>query len=368
MHTIIHERVSTRVRASSSACARLVECRSHRDSVTRPRSYAVRVCLSCAHRSIRMQSMRLTYNVRSCSATRDEGAIRRSLTRVDNEQQYHSFDSVHICIVLIAIMKWVYSTLKYMRAHSRSMRSVPLEIRNRGASSRSPPSHTTPDRATLTVTRGMRRCAAGTLVCACAYTDRHRARAKEERHRAEGAASRDSGARLTRASACVLRVPSAISRTDASYHLPSPQPPRAMASAAVASSRPAASSSSAASSSGAAASPSTVGIGIAAYYQSQIDSANIVIADKTQDLRRLEAQRNDINAKGQQRRARRGGKTNGTRGRTHDMHIRASSLMCVLPYAYACWLVRSSAVQSAVCATSWARCRRAAPTSARSSR
>lgn len=36
--------------------------------------------------------------------------------------------------------------------------------------------------------------------------------------------------------------------------------------------------------------------GLHSYYQSQIDAAGIVIADRTQDLRRLEAQRNGINA------------------------------------------------------------------------
>lgn len=38
-------------------------------------------------------------------------------------------------------------------------------------------------------------------------------------------------------------------------------------------------------------------VGLASYYQRQIDSAQILIADRTQDLRRLEAQRNEINSK-----------------------------------------------------------------------
>jgi 26S proteasome regulatory subunit T6 len=37
--------------------------------------------------------------------------------------------------------------------------------------------------------------------------------------------------------------------------------------------------------------------GLGAYYQSQIDSRKIIIQDKQQDLRRLEAQRNDLNSK-----------------------------------------------------------------------
>lgn len=39
------------------------------------------------------------------------------------------------------------------------------------------------------------------------------------------------------------------------------------------------------------------GTGLASYYQRQIDSARILIQDRTQDLRRLEAQRNDTNSK-----------------------------------------------------------------------
>lgn len=38
--------------------------------------------------------------------------------------------------------------------------------------------------------------------------------------------------------------------------------------------------------------------GIKSYYDSKIDQLEIVLADKTQDLRRLEAQRNELNAKG----------------------------------------------------------------------
>lgn len=45
-----------------------------------------------------------------------------------------------------------------------------------------------------------------------------------------------------------------------------------------------------------ASSSSSGAPGLHSYYQSQIDAAGIVIADRTQDLRRLEAQRNGINA------------------------------------------------------------------------
>ena len=38
--------------------------------------------------------------------------------------------------------------------------------------------------------------------------------------------------------------------------------------------------------------------GLASYYQSKIDELSIVIQDKAQNLRRLEAQRNDANSKG----------------------------------------------------------------------
>jgi len=40
----------------------------------------------------------------------------------------------------------------------------------------------------------------------------------------------------------------------------------------------------------------TKGEGISSYYQGKIDSAQILLEDKTQNLRRLEAQRNDLNA------------------------------------------------------------------------
>lgn len=38
--------------------------------------------------------------------------------------------------------------------------------------------------------------------------------------------------------------------------------------------------------------------GIKSYYQIKIEDLEVVINDKTQDLRRLEAQRNQLNAKG----------------------------------------------------------------------
>jgi len=38
------------------------------------------------------------------------------------------------------------------------------------------------------------------------------------------------------------------------------------------------------------------GEGITSYYQGKIDSAQILLEDKTQNLRRLEAQRNELNA------------------------------------------------------------------------
>ena len=38
--------------------------------------------------------------------------------------------------------------------------------------------------------------------------------------------------------------------------------------------------------------------GIASYYTSKIDELSITLQDKQQDLRRLEAQRNDLNAQG----------------------------------------------------------------------
>ena len=39
--------------------------------------------------------------------------------------------------------------------------------------------------------------------------------------------------------------------------------------------------------------------GIKSYYQAKIESAEILINQKTQNLRRLEAQRNALNARGQ---------------------------------------------------------------------
>lgn len=38
--------------------------------------------------------------------------------------------------------------------------------------------------------------------------------------------------------------------------------------------------------------------GLKSYYNSKIDELDIVYADKVQDLRRLQAQRNELNAKG----------------------------------------------------------------------
>ncbi len=38
--------------------------------------------------------------------------------------------------------------------------------------------------------------------------------------------------------------------------------------------------------------------GIRSYYTSKIDELEIVLSEKTQDLRRLEAQRNELNSKG----------------------------------------------------------------------
>ena len=38
--------------------------------------------------------------------------------------------------------------------------------------------------------------------------------------------------------------------------------------------------------------------GIRTYYQGKIDNLEIILQDKTQNLRRLEAQRNDLNTKG----------------------------------------------------------------------
>lgn len=39
--------------------------------------------------------------------------------------------------------------------------------------------------------------------------------------------------------------------------------------------------------------------GIKSYYQAKIESSEILINEKTQNLRRLEAQRNALNARGQ---------------------------------------------------------------------
>ena len=41
------------------------------------------------------------------------------------------------------------------------------------------------------------------------------------------------------------------------------------------------------------------GGGITAYYQAKIEAAEITINEKTQNLRRLEAQRNTLNARGE---------------------------------------------------------------------
>jgi hypothetical protein len=38
--------------------------------------------------------------------------------------------------------------------------------------------------------------------------------------------------------------------------------------------------------------------GVRSYYTSKIDELDIVLSEKTQDLRRLEAQRNELNSKG----------------------------------------------------------------------
>ncbi len=38
--------------------------------------------------------------------------------------------------------------------------------------------------------------------------------------------------------------------------------------------------------------------GVRSYYTSKIDELEIVLSEKTQDLRRLEAQRNELNSKG----------------------------------------------------------------------
>jgi 26S proteasome regulatory subunit T6 len=40
--------------------------------------------------------------------------------------------------------------------------------------------------------------------------------------------------------------------------------------------------------------------GVKSYYQAKIESAEILINQKTQNLRRLEAQRNALNARGEQ--------------------------------------------------------------------
>jgi 26S proteasome regulatory subunit T6 len=47
-----------------------------------------------------------------------------------------------------------------------------------------------------------------------------------------------------------------------------------------------------------AVTPAATTGGLHSYYQTKVDSFAIVLHDKTQDLRRLEAQRNELNAKG----------------------------------------------------------------------
>ena len=42
-------------------------------------------------------------------------------------------------------------------------------------------------------------------------------------------------------------------------------------------------------------------LGVKPYYQAKIEEFELVINEKAQDLRRLEAQRNALNAKGQSR-------------------------------------------------------------------
>lgn len=41
-----------------------------------------------------------------------------------------------------------------------------------------------------------------------------------------------------------------------------------------------------------------IGSGLKTYYQGKLDELELVVQDKQQDLRRLEAQRNDLNTKG----------------------------------------------------------------------
>uniref|UniRef100_A0A3B4WQ73 ATPase AAA-type core domain-containing protein n=1 Tax=Seriola lalandi dorsalis TaxID=1841481 RepID=A0A3B4WQ73_SERLL len=42
----------------------------------------------------------------------------------------------------------------------------------------------------------------------------------------------------------------------------------------------------------------SAGHGISNYYSSKIDELEVVVREKTQNLRRLEAQRNELNSKG----------------------------------------------------------------------
>lgn len=46
------------------------------------------------------------------------------------------------------------------------------------------------------------------------------------------------------------------------------------------------------------ASTTTSGAGLRAYYKAKIEQLEVALRDKTQNLRRLEAQRNELNGKG----------------------------------------------------------------------
>lgn len=59
------------------------------------------------------------------------------------------------------------------------------------------------------------------------------------------------------------------------------------------------------------ASKAPIGDGLKAYYQGKIEELELAARDKAATLRRLEAQRNELNSKGEETRRRRGGEGGG---------------------------------------------------------
>lgn len=106
--------------------------------------------------------------------------------------------------------------------------------------------------------------------------------------------------------------------------------------------------------------PVSAGDGLRAYYESKVEELELRIRTKQLDLKRLEAQRNELNSRGaQESRARRAGAADRAPGplqcrwraaaavRHHPLHRRAPALSPCLPqsacYARSCSCCRSRA-------------------------